>query len=104
MYYVVYGFLYALSLLPLRVLYLLSDFFYFIIYHVAGYRKNVVMHNLAIAFPEKTETERKAIAKKFYRNFTDFLVETIKLFSANNSFLNKRFIADYTAFQNQQTK
>ncbi|MGN6164328.1 MAG: lysophospholipid acyltransferase family protein [Flavisolibacter sp.] len=98
MYYVVYGFLYVLSLLPLRILYLLSDFFYFIVYHVAGYRKEVVMHNLAIAFPEKTATERKTIAKKFYRNFTDFFVETIKLFSASSSFLNKRFVSDYSAF------
>jgi KDO2-lipid IV(A) lauroyltransferase len=56
------------------------------------------MDNLAIAFPKKSEAEREAIAKKFYRNFTDFFVETIKLFSANDKFLNKHFIADYSAF------
>ena len=56
------------------------------------------MHNLAIAFPEKSEAEKKAIAKKFYRNFTDFFVETIKLFSAGDAFLNKRFVADFSAF------
>jgi len=99
MYYIVYGLLYLLSLFPLRVLYLFSDFFYFIIYYVGGYRKEVVMKNLAIAFPQRTEIERKIIAKKFYRNFTDFFVETIKLFSAGDAFLNKRFIADYSAFE-----
>jgi Kdo2-lipid IVA lauroyltransferase/acyltransferase len=57
------------------------------------------MDNLAIAFPKKSEAEREAIAKKFYRNFTDFFVETIKLFSANDKFLNKHFIADYSAFE-----
>jgi Kdo2-lipid IVA lauroyltransferase/acyltransferase len=98
MYYIVYGLLYGLSLLPLRILYLFSDFLYFLIYHVAGYRKKVVMQNLAIAFPQKTEAERKAIAKKFYRNFTDFFVETIKLFSAGDAYLSKRFVADYSAF------
>ncbi len=96
MYYVVFGFLYALSLLPLRVLYLLSDFAYFILYYVAGYRKKVVLNNLFIAFPNKTEKERIAIAKKFYLNFTDTFIETIKFMSAGKRFLEKRFTADYT--------
>ena len=64
MYSIVYGLLYLVSLLPLRVLYLFSDFAYFIVYYVAGYRKKVVLDNLNIAFPEKTETEREKIAKK----------------------------------------
>ncbi|MBP7557054.1 MAG: lysophospholipid acyltransferase family protein [Chitinophagaceae bacterium] len=81
MYYVVYGLLYLVSLLPLRVLYLLSDFAWFIIYRVKGYRKAVVMHNLAIAFPEKTEAEREKIARQFYRQFTDTFIESIKLIS-----------------------
>lgn len=98
MYYVVYGLLYGLSLLPLKVLYLLSDFLYFVIYYVAGYRKKVVMHNLAIAFPQKSEAERMIIAKKFYRNFTDFFIETIKLFSAGDDFIDKHYKADYSLF------
>lgn len=94
MYYVVYGLLFLLSLLPLRVLYLLSDFAYFIIYHVVGYRKKVVHYNLLIAFPEKTEEERKTISKKFYRNFTDNFIETIKLITADECFLKEHFIID----------
>jgi len=39
MYYFFYGFLYLVSLLPMRVLYGLSDLFYLIIYHGLGYRK-----------------------------------------------------------------
>lgn len=81
MYYVVYGLLYVVSLLPLRVLYLVSDLAYFILYYLVGYRKEVVMNNLAIAFPEKTIEERKKIAKDFYRNFTDTFTETIKMLS-----------------------
>src|SRR6476620_6784945 len=94
MYYVVYGVLYLLSLLPLTVLYLLSDFVYFLIYRVAGYRKKVVLHNLSIAFPEKTEKEREQIAGKFYRNFTDNFIETIKLLSAGKNFIRKHFSFD----------
>lgn len=90
MYYVVYGLLYTVSLLPLRVLYLVSDLAYFILYYLTGYRKEVVMSNLAIAFPEKTLEERKKIAKKFYLNFTDTFIETIKMLSIGPKELARR--------------
>ncbi len=96
MYYIVYGLFYTISLLPLRVLYLLSDFAYFIIYYIAGYRKKVVFANLKLAFPEKSEEERKRIAKQFYHNFSDSFIETIKLFSADEKFIRKRFYGDFS--------
>ena len=96
MYYIVYGLLYAISLLPLRILYLLSDITYFFIYYVFGYRKKVVMENLARAFPEKTAGERIRIAKKFYKNFTDNFIEAIKLISASPAFIDKHFTGDYS--------
>lgn len=99
MYRVAYGLLYLLSLLPLPVLFLFSDLACFVLYRVVGYRKEVVFQNLAIAFPEKTEKERKEIAKKFYRNFTDNFIETIKLFSADAAYVNKHFKADYSVFE-----
>ena len=49
MYYLLYIPLYLFSLIPLRVLYLFSDFLYFISYTVLGYRKKVVLDNLRIA-------------------------------------------------------
>ena len=79
MYYLVYGVLYLISLLPLFILYLISDFIYFILYYIIGYRKKIVMCNLVQAFPNKTEKEKKIIAKKFYHNFTDNFIEVIKL-------------------------
>lgn len=97
MYYLFYGFLYLVSLLPMRVLYFISDAIYGLIYYVLGYRKKVVMSNLAIAFPEKTEAARKKIAKKFYHNFIDSFIEVIKLVSAGDAFLQKRFTADVRA-------
>jgi Kdo2-lipid IVA lauroyltransferase/acyltransferase len=99
MYYLVYGSLYLLSLLPLRALYLLSDLAYFFVYRVARYRKLVVLQNLSIAFPEKTEAERKEIARKFYLNFTDNFVEMIKLLSVGQRFLDKHFIGDPQMFK-----
>src|SRR5215217_4741021 len=76
MYHVVYGFLYLFSLLPLFFLYIIGDGVYLIVYYLIGYRKKVVMHNLSIAFPEKSEAEKIKIAKQFYRNFTDTFIET----------------------------
>lgn len=91
MYAIVYGIFYLLSLLPWRLLYLLSDGIYLLVYHVFGYRKQVVMNNLKIAFPEKTEAERLIIAKKFYHNFVDSFVETIKLLSISEKEMRRRF-------------
>ncbi|PWT70770.1 MAG: lipid A biosynthesis acyltransferase [Bacteroidetes bacterium] len=94
MYYILYGFLYLVSLLPMRVLYLLSDFIYLILYYGFGYRRIVVMDNLRHAFPEKPEAELVRISKKFYHNFIDSFVEVIKLVSASESWLKKRFTVD----------
>lgn len=98
MYYVVFGLLYLISMLPLRVLHLLSDFFYVLIYHVLRYRKGVVLQNLSIAFPEKTEGEKFRIAKQFYRNFTDTFIETIKCISASPAWLQRHAQADLQVF------
>jgi Kdo2-lipid IVA lauroyltransferase/acyltransferase len=98
-YRIVHGLLYLISLLPLRVLYIFSDGVYFLIYHVFGYRKSVVRANLAIAFPEKSLAERKKIEKKFYRNFIDNFIETLKLLSGGEQFATKHFKADVTIME-----
>lgn len=95
MYYVVYGLLYMVSLLPWRVIYLISDFAYFLLYRVFKYRRDVVMGNLLTAFPEKTEEERKLIAKKFYHQFADNFIEVIKLMSISKKELQKRFTGNF---------
>ena len=83
MYYIIYGLFWLISVLPMRVLYFLSDGIYGLVYYVFKYRRDVVMKNLEIAFPEKSEKERKRIAKKFYHNLLDTFVETIKMISAS---------------------
>lgn len=97
MYYILFGFLYALSLLPFFILYRLSDFVFFLLYHVFGYRKAIVMYNLSIAFPEKSETERKAIARQFYKNLVDTFVESIKMISMSGEAFDKRCTMDCAA-------
>ena len=95
MYYVVYPFLYLISLLPFVILYAISDFIAFLLNHVIGYRKEVVLSNLEIAFPEKTDAERKKIARQFYQYFADSFVETIKFLSISKKQLLKRTTGTY---------
>lgn len=94
MYYIVYGLLYGVSLLPMWLLYGVSDVLAFLLCYVIRYRRGVVLSNLQTAFPAKTEKERAKIVRKFYRSFTDNFIETIKLLSAGRSFIDKRFVID----------
>lgn len=79
-YHIIYVALYMVSLLPLRVLYLISDI---LIYPVVRcfYRRNVVRENLRGSFAGKTEEELLDIERKFYHFFADMLVEDIKAMS-----------------------
>ncbi|HEY5591278.1 MAG TPA: lysophospholipid acyltransferase family protein [Paludibacter sp.] len=77
MYNILYAFIWIITWLPLRVLYLFSDFFYLIIYYLAGYRKRVVRKNLENSFPKKTKKEILLIERRFYRYFCDLFVETV---------------------------
>lgn len=89
-YYIIYPLFYLFSLLPWRVMYWISDGFYGLIFYVFKYRRDVVMQNLSIAFPEKTEDEKTAIAKAFYKTLVDTFIETIKLISASDRDVQKR--------------
>jgi KDO2-lipid IV(A) lauroyltransferase len=90
MYYIIYGSLYLVSLLPLRVLYLFADFCYVLVFYVFKYRRDVVMNNLLIAFPEKTDEERLQIAKRFYHNLIDTFIESVKFISISKKQLLRR--------------
>lgn len=95
MYYIVYPLLYFFSLLPFFILYTFSDFIAFLLHSVFKYRKDVVMNNLRIAFPNKSEAERKKIARKFYQYFSDTFIESIKCISISKATLQKRNTGSY---------
>lgn len=85
-----YGILYGFSLLPLRLLYCFSAVIFFLLHYVIGYRRKVIYQNLKNSFPEKPDAEIKKIQKQFYKNFADYLVETLKSFSIRQEELNRR--------------
>ncbi len=104
MYYIVYGLLYLISLLPFFILYRISDLIFLILFYITGYRKQVVMQNLQNSFPEKNQAELKIIARSFYRNFVDNWIETIKLLSISKKTLNKRITANVEVFHQLHKK
>ena len=90
LYSILYAFWYALSLLPLRVLYVVSDVLCLLISRVVKYRHRVIWNNLKVSFPEKSEEELRHIERGFYHYFCDYLVETIKLLSISEEELHRR--------------
>lgn len=91
-YWLVYGGMWLFSALPFRVLYMLSDFNYLLMYHVWRYRRKVVRENLEKSFPEKTEAERLQIERKFYRYLSDYMLEDLKLLHMSAEDLCQRMI------------
>jgi len=87
----VYPFIWLLSILPLRVLYFISDGIYILLYHVIGYRKKVVRNNLKLSFPNKSDKERLEIEKKSFHHFIDIFMEMIKSFTISKKEISKRF-------------
>ena len=88
---ITYPIIWILSRLPMRILYMKSDFFYFLIYYVFRYRKQVVLDNLKLAFPEKPEVELLRIRKKFFKHLMDLMVESVKAFSISEKEILKRY-------------
>lgn len=91
---ILYGSLYCVfylvSLLPLRVLYAVSDGIYYILYYVVKYRRPLVRKHLFDSFPEKSEEERLKIEREFYAWLCDYFVETLKLFTMSEKQIQKR--------------
>ncbi|PIA81963.1 lipid A biosynthesis acyltransferase [Gaetbulibacter sp. 4G1] len=90
-YIIVYPFLWLISILPFRLLYIVSDCFYILLYKIIGYRKKVVTANLKLVFPEKSEKELIQIRKKFYKHLCDMFLEMAKTMTISEASLKKRF-------------
>jgi KDO2-lipid IV(A) lauroyltransferase len=90
----IYPLLWLISILPFRLLYLFSDFVYFLTYYIVGYRKRIVRKNLKLAFPDKTDKERLIIEKKSYHHLCDMFLEMIKTMTISKEEMDRRFKFD----------
>lgn len=87
-----YGIIYALSLLPMRVHYMISDLLYPLVYYIIRYRRKIVRRNLTRSFPEKNLSQIKGIERRFYRFFCDYLVENIKALTIKKDNMMRRMV------------
>ena len=78
------------AMLPLRVLYILSDILFFPLYYIIRYRRKMVIENMKNSFPEKDDKEILRIERAFYHHFCDYIVETIKLMHISDKEMRKR--------------
>lgn len=92
LYYTVFAFWYFISLFPLKLLYVLSDGLFYLIYYVVRYRRPLVRKNLTSSFPDKSEGEIVKIEKGFYSWFCDYIVETLKLFTMSKEQMRRRMV------------
>lgn len=85
-----------LSRLPLRLLYVLSDVCFPVVYYAVRYRRTVVRDNIDHAFPEWNLRERRRLERRFYRFFCDYTVETIKLITITPEEMKRRMVIEGT--------
>jgi KDO2-lipid IV(A) lauroyltransferase len=86
-----YPFLWLISILPYRLFYGFSDFLFFMLYHVIGYRKKVVRDNLKLTLPEKSDEELYQIQKDFYKHLCDLFLEMVKTMHLSKEDVKKRY-------------
>jgi KDO2-lipid IV(A) lauroyltransferase len=74
----------------MRLLFIISDLIYLLLYYIIGYRKQVVRNNLRLSFPEKGENELRELEKKSFQHFVDVFMELIKSFSITEKEMSHR--------------
>ncbi|MDE7154404.1 MAG: lysophospholipid acyltransferase family protein [Muribaculaceae bacterium] len=97
---IAFGAVKAVAILPLRVLYLFSDLLYILLYYVLRYRRKVALANIAASFPEKSDAEHRRICRLFYRNFSDYIFETLKLAHISDDEMRRRMTFENVELMN----
>lgn len=90
-YWLIYPILLLISYLPFRLFYIFSDFIFFIVYHLIGYRKKTVLENLMLAFPERSQDDLIKVRKVFYSHMCDMFLEMVKSITISDEEIKKRF-------------
>lgn len=83
--------MWIISILPFRILYVVSDILYLLVYYIIGYRKKTVKYNIALVFPDKSEKEITTLSKKFYHHLCDMILESVKSLTVSEAEMMKRF-------------
>ena len=81
----------GISYLPFKVLYFLSDIFYYLLYYIFRYRRKIVRKNLELSKVSKNKKDLIRIEKEFYRHLTDVFFEMFKFYNISPDEMKKRF-------------
>lgn len=92
MYHLLSFFVRILSYIPFSLLYLISDFLFFLVYYIFRYRRRIVRKNLIESFTDKNRKEIIIIEKRFYHFFVDMMLESIKLTSMSKDEMKRRVV------------
>ena len=89
-----YGIVWVLSLLPLPVLYLISDIVWFIMFVCPSlrYRKKIVRKNLELSFPENDRKWLRRTERRFYYQFLCQIMESLKTVSAGRRWVQRHMV------------
>ena len=87
----IYPFMWVISILPHRLFYGFSDIAFFFVYHVFGYRREVVQNNLNLVFPDKPKEEINRIEKEFYKHLCDTFLEMVKTMNLSKKAVAKKY-------------
>lgn len=93
-YLIAYPFILLISYLPFRLMYIISDITYYVLYYVIKYRRKVVRSNLQISKISSSKNELIKIEKQFYRHITDVFFEMFKFLSISQKEIKKRFVVE----------
>ena len=92
LFYIVYAFLWVISILPFPIFYFISDCIYVLVYRIIGYRKKTVRDNIKLTLPHLTDKEVLQVEKKFYHHMCDMFMEMIKSMNISEEEMKKRFV------------
>ncbi len=81
-----------LSRLPLAMLYPIGGFFAWILHYLVRYRRSVILSNLKLALPDRTESEHLKILKNNYKYLGRLLAEGIKNLGIKRNDLLERVV------------
>ncbi|MFS4418637.1 lysophospholipid acyltransferase family protein [Maribacter sp. 2307ULW6-5] len=87
----VYPFLWFISILPHRLFYAFSDVAFVLVFHIVGYRRDVVQGNLKLVFPRKDKEELARLEKAFFRHMCDMFLETVKTMSLSKEQVQRKY-------------
>lgn len=83
--------LWLITLLPLSMLYVVSDFLFIILYYLIGYRKKTVTENLSRSFPDLSNREIRSLRSRFFRYLTDYFIESIYIIHMSREEVDRRY-------------